>query len=291
MAKAPTKAAPAKAASKGKAPEPEPTKNLPAVKKATPQAIAVMAADVFKGDRSGLENVTANDVTIPRMTILQKLSPQLDKKKPEFIEGAEVGDFCDTGSMDVFRGEMDVIPVHYAMQYLEWAPRSSGKGLVKNHGTDDSILKQCTQDDKRKYWLKNGNYVAPTATYYCLNLSANNRRCFIPLTSSGLKVSRNWMTAITNERVSDGNGGEFMPPIYYRSWRATVIEMSNNDGDWFSWKFTPVDGGTILELDPDQGLLAEAREFYEQASNGLVIGNFSGMEQPADGGADPDGKM
>lgn len=226
--------------------------------------------DMLSGP-TGFENVSASDMLIPRITILQKMSPQIEKGRPEYIQGAEYGDFCDTGTGEAFK-ELVVVPCFFAMTYLEWGPRNSGKGLVMNHGTDASILAQTKLDDKRHNVLPNGNYVEETAAWYVLNLSANRRRSFIPLSRTGLKHSRKWMTRLTSERVQ-GPNGEVQPPLWYRSWIVTTVDEQNNDGTWKSWKFTPSD--PILQLDPTKTILREAKKFNEQARDGLVRGDVS----------------
>lgn len=240
-------------------------------------ATAVADTSMFETGPSGLENVTAKDLLIPRMTILQSLSPQINKKKPEYIEGAELGDFCDTGTGEVFKDTLTLLPCFYALIHLEWAPRDSGKGIVKNHGTDSAILAQTTRDDRNRNVLPNGNYVAETATFYCLNITAGGRRCFLPLSSTQLKAARRWLTLITNERLTRQDGSEYQPPIFYRSWDCTAVEQSNAQGDWAGWKMSPAK--TVLELDPTptHALLIEAREFYEQARDGLAIGDVQSM--------------
>ena len=137
--------------------------------------------DEIETGNTGLENVTANNLLIPRITILQGLSPQVQRKKAEFIEGAEIGDFCDTAIGDLYK-EMVVIPVYFADILLEWAPRASGKGLVANHGMNRDILKECVQDDKRRWYhgkeanAETTNIISETATFYCLNVTAGGRQ-------------------------------------------------------------------------------------------------------------------
>lgn len=252
---------------------------LPAEQKA--QLPAEMAD--FESDRSGLENVTAADVVIPRLSILQKMSYQLDNSRPEFIAGAEVGMFCDMSTGDLFKDSIEVVPVHFARIFLEWFPRETKKGLAMNHGMDDSIMAHCKPDAKRRMIIsdldgedkhRNGNYVAETATYFCLNLTAGGRRAFIPLGSTQLKNSRKWMTLITGIRwpKSDGSG-EFQPPLYGMSWIAKTIDESNAEGNWKGWKFTP--GRKIHEIDPTFKLLKEAKAFYHDAKEGLVRGDMT----------------
>lgn len=238
------------------------------------QHVATMDESVFDTGRAeGLENVTARDLLIPRLTILQALSPQLVKSKPEFIKGASAGMFCDVGSQQVFDGTLHLLPCYYAMVLLEWKQQRGPGSFVANHGMDRSILANCTPDEKGRNILPNGNYIAETATYMVLNLSAKGRRSFLPMASTQLKASRRWMNAITAQRIARKDGSEYQPPLYYRSWLADVVEQSNEQGAWFGWKFEP--GPTVLELDASGALLKEAKDFYQQASQGLVTGDVA----------------
>jgi hypothetical protein len=259
---------------------PAPTTTLPP--KRSTALVAPGEVDEFDSGETGLEHVTAKDLLIPRLTIIQKLSPQLRRDKPEFNPDAIEGDFCDTGTGDLWRGSITILPCFFARVFLEWAPRSTGKGMIHNHGTDASILEKCTLDEKRRALLPNGNYVAETATWFVLNMSAGKRRSFIPLASTQLKASRRWMTLLTSERLTRSDGVEFMPPIYWRSWEATGVEQSNQDGAWVGWKLEP--SANILELDRTKSLLREAKEFYAQSRDGLVTGDLNMAAEEAAAG-------
>jgi hypothetical protein len=248
------------------------SKNAVVAAEGSKELSAVFIDDSMFDGNTGFENVSAKDLLIPRITILQRMSPQLEKGKPEYIQGAEPGDFCDVGTGEVFK-ELVIVPCFFAMQYLEWGSRSSGKGLVHNHGTDASSLKNATPDEKRRMTLPNGNYIAETATWYVLNLSANGRKSFLPLSSTGLKASRRWLTLLTSERLKRPDGSEFCPPMFYRSWKVTSTNEQNAEGSWHGYKFSPAD--PIMALDPSKSLLAEAKDFNKQASEGLVQGDVS----------------
>lgn len=271
-----------------KKPLPAPTKSMPA---APSTAVALKAKTSLKvvdddfGNQAstGMENVTARDLMIPRIAILQKLSPQLSKNDPEFIKGAAVGDFCDIGTRELYKESLEIIPVFFARVFLEWAPRASGKGLVHHHGTDASILDKCTPDERNRMTLPSGNYIAETAQYFCLNVAGGNRRSFISLASTQLKASRRWMTLLTAEKLTRKDGTQFTPPIFYRSWIATPREQSNAEGDWMGWNFEA--GRPIVEIDPSKELLAEAKNFYLQARDGLVTGDIGGGDEAMVGNA------
>jgi len=209
-------------------------------------ATEVAAADEFDQHAGeGFENVGASDLLVPRLAILQALSPQLKKGKPEFIEGATLGTICDVGTGELFPEGVLFLPVYYRKDYIEWAPRASGKGLVDIH-QDPSILDQCTRDEKNKPIMPNGNYIAETAQMFGLNLTADWRKSFIPMASTQLKKSRKWLTLATGEKLERKDGSKFTPPLFYRSYQLGTAEESNAEGDWIGWVVER--GMTVPEL-------------------------------------------
>lgn len=256
-------------------PAPKPAGKSVAIvqKKNTAVALPGAAFEEFAG--AGMENITSKDLVIPRLTILQALSPQLVKTKPEYIKGAEAGNFCNVATNDTFES-LKVIPCFYQRVLLEWAPRESGQGLVHNHGSDSSILEQCEQDEKRRYFLPNGNQIIETATFFVLDISTGAPvKAFIPLSSTQLKAARKWNTMMAAEKLERANGSMFTPPMFFRAWTVTAKNESNNQGDWFGWGFEAAE--PVLELDPGQGLLNEAIEYYKQSSSGAAVVDPSPM--------------
>lgn len=252
------------------------SKNLPTTTKKN------LPSNVSEFDsQDGFENVGARDVVMPRLTILQDMSDQLKKNKPEYIKGAEAGMFCNTATGLILPNPLPLIPCFYAMVYLEWAPRSTGKGLIRNYGTDASILDKTERDDKNKAILKNGNFIAETATYFVLYQDEDGdwNQGFLPLASTQIKNSKRWMSKLKAEKIARADGTKFNPAIYYRSWLASPVEESNNEGDWFGWSFEP--GEPINEIDPSKELLAVAKEFCRQAKVGLVRGDVEGATHEA----------
>lgn len=240
------------------------------------ELIVLSEEDAVVGAAKGFEKVTVRDLMIPRLTILQGLSPQIMKSKPEYVKGSEIGDFCDTATGDLFKSAIEIIPCFFATVFLEWAPRSSGKGLVRNWGTDSSGFDAVVPDEKGKRFTESGSYIQETATWYCLNVNADFRPSFIPLASTQLKASRRWNTALGNQRHTKPDGSLVKPSMWYRSWNASPVEQSNNDGTWFLWKFEA--GRRTFEIDPSGALWKACQNFYEQASQGLVKGDVTQME-------------
>jgi len=69
----------------------------------------------------------SSEMQIPFIRVLQALSPQLNKKKPEYIEGAAQGDLFNTVTGEHWSGEEGVtlIPCFQTTKYLEFTPRES----------------------------------------------------------------------------------------------------------------------------------------------------------------------
>jgi hypothetical protein len=239
-----------------------------------PQAVAVSVSDDFAEYANvGMENVTSNDVLIPRLSILQQLSPQLSAKKSEYIKGAQVGHICDIGTGDIFPDGILFLPVYYKKDYLEWAPRSTGKGLINIH-SDPAILDSCRRDEKNRPFLPNGNLIAETAQWFGLNMTADGRKSFIPMGSTQLKKSKRWMTLATGERLSRADGSQFTPPLFYRTYQLTSADESNNEGEWSAWKIER--GPALPELGDNWRLIRDsAVAFREQLIAGQVRGEMA----------------
>ncbi len=257
--------------------------NLPAVKAESP--VAAISDDFYEHQGAGLQNVGASDVLIPRLSILQALSPQINKRKPEYIEGAEQGMICDIGTGELFKDGVLFVPCYYSKVYIEWHPRESDKGLAAIH-TDSEILDQTTRNHRNQPVLPNGNYISETAQFFGLNLNADGRRSFIPMASTMLKRARRWMTLATGEKLDRGDGTKFTPPLFYRAYHLTTVADGNAQGDWFSWKIErgpslPELGGAFKDLGFGnwRALKEDCVDFMKSLSEGKLRGDIGAPEE------------
>jgi hypothetical protein len=240
----------------------------------------------------GMENVTTADILIPRITILQALSPQLKRTNAAYIPGAQEGSICDVGTGELFPDGVSFLPVFFRKDFLEWAPRATGKGLMGIHGPE--ILSQCTMTDKRKFILPNGNYVSETAQFFGFNLSAGRRRSFIPFASSQLKKARRWLTLATGEVLKRPDGSEFTPPLFYRTYLLKAAVESNNEGEWFGW--TVERGPTVVEWCNDAGVdwpnfRSAILDLISSLKSGSLRADVASMAEEAAESHSDDGRM
>jgi hypothetical protein len=237
-------------------------------------AVAIAFDDeLLRMEDMGAENITAKNSVIPRLTILQGLSPQLNKKKSEYIEGAEIGDFCNVAAGDVYRREISVIPCYFDTIYIEWVKNRGGLATI--HG-NEKILAKCTRNDRFQNVLPDGNIIEETSQWYCLlQDGANWTGIFFPLRATNLKHSRRWLTLVTGETLQDADKHPWKPPLFWRSWRLRVVDDSNERGDWVT--FRPEKGATTLELDPSRRLIRVCMDFYEGVRTKAARGDLDGI--------------
>jgi hypothetical protein len=71
--------------------------------------------------RLGSENVTPNDVIIPRLGICQSASFERKKSHAKFIEGLDEGMYFNTVTKEIYGREIHVVPVHFFKSRVRWA--------------------------------------------------------------------------------------------------------------------------------------------------------------------------
>lgn len=251
--------------------------NVPATSKSGSHAVAAVDESFAQYAGAGTENITASDIIVPRLTILQALSPQLNAKKSEYIAGAKAGDICDVGTGEIFEAPLMFLPVYFKKQWLEWAPRSSGQGLVAIHDSSD-ILNQTKPNDRKQPILANGNLIAETAQFFGLNLSAGGRRSFLPLTSTQLKKAKRWLTLASAEKpLARKDGSTFAPPLFYRIYQLSAVSESNAKGDWIGYKIER--GPSLPDYGPDwEKIRDEAVKFLASLTRGELRGDIEGAD-------------
>lgn len=205
---------------------------------ATPQgaqALTAVFGDMDEQVGAGFEHmVPSRDMLIPRVTILQALSPQLDRRKPaQYLDGARAGDICDVSSGMIFDPPLRIVLAAFQVLYLEWTPRSSGQGLAGIHQTEpkDTI----TDPASNKRVRPNGNLVVESAQFYGVLPDHGCRQVFIPMSSTQRKKAKAWMNQLTLEKFKGKDGQIKQAPLWMRSWELSVAPESNNQGSWEGW--------------------------------------------------------
>lgn len=186
----------------------------------------------------------SEDLLIPRMVILQDLSPQVKPNRSEYIDGAVPGMIYNTATGALLgpwntdeewnnNPPLVVIPVYFERRGLEWLP--DRQGLVRDWGRDESYRRQFVKEGMM--WITpEGNRIQPTLTYYCLNLSENDLRCFIPMSSVFAKHGKKWNSVMNAYKIPETGGDG---KLWSRGWQLRTVPQQNDQGDWMGWQIDP----------------------------------------------------
>ena len=178
------------------------------------------------------------DLEIPRIQLIQALSPQIKKTKTQYIEGASEGDAFNTVTKQFWDGAiLTVIPCYQTTEFLEFVPLASGGGFRGKISLGDPVLSKTTRNGAKEI-LPNGNEVVKTDEHFCLVIGedGSTQPAMIPMKSTQLKVSKRWKTMIAMEKTVQTKDGPKKPDCYTVRWKLSSIEQSNDKGTFANWQ-------------------------------------------------------
>lgn len=221
---------------------------------------------------------SADEMQIPFVRLLQALSPQLNKKKAEYIDGASSGDAFNNVTGQYWDGEQGliVIPCYQTTKYLEFTPREMGGGFRGEINPNNPVLQQTTRSGSKEI-LPNGNELVKSDQHFCLIVDEDGgfQPAVIDMKSTQLKVSRRWKTQIAMQKVTLPDGRKVTPPVFATMWKLRSVEESNDQGSWSNWAVEKVG------LVKDRDLYQEARTFRKSIEAGEVKAAPDEHEQSA----------
>jgi hypothetical protein len=224
---------------------------------------ALATFDMEADAAQGAQNISQEDLALPFLKILGQLSPEVNKRDGKYVEGAEPGKIINTVTNELY-DTINVIPVFYKRQYIEWQDRGQSTGApVAIHDADSDIVSQTTRGKDYKDRLPNGNYLDNTASHFVLTVGDNPSTALISMKSTQLKVSRKWNSMMMGIKMQ-GKNGLFTPPTYSHIYKLSTTQMSNDKGTWFGWDVSKV--GPVENAD----LYGTAKAFAESVSKGEV---------------------
>lgn len=209
----------------------------------------------------GSEEVGIQDLTIPRLQMVQSLSPQRKKNEAEYIEGAEEGMLFNSVTNDLYPEFVLFIPVYFRMEWVVWKHRDTGGGFVGAFPTQEEAVAAVAAHPNAGQETEKGEpvlEVLDTAQHFGLlldpNSPADNPRAteiVISMSRSQLKPSRQFNSQI---RIAGGDRWE-------RYYRLSAVQIDGPRGDYFNWKVEQL--GFVSEQ-----VYAQAEALYESVISG-----------------------
>ena len=239
-----------------------------------------LATNIFEADANqGAQNIAQDDLALPFLKVLGQLSPEINSRDAKYIKGAQPGMILNTVTGDYYDGEkgIDVLPVFYKRQYIEWQDRGASMGApVAIHEVDSDLLSKVTRDKSNKDRLPNGNYLENTASHFVILMGDTPTTALISMKATQLKISRKWNSMMMGIKMQ-GKNGLFTPPTYSHIYNLKTVQMSNDKGTWFGWdvsKVGPVQDKSVYDI---------AKNFAERVGKGEIEAKHGTEETKTDG--------
>ena len=225
-----------------------------------------LSTNLFEADANkGSQNIAQDDLALPFLKVLGQLSPEVSKQNSKYVKGAEPGMIINTVTNELHDGSkgVNVLPVYYKRQYIEWQERGTSTGApVHIYEAGDDIPKT-TRGKDNKDRLPNGNYLETTASHFVLLLGDTPSTALVSMKATQLKISRKWNSQMMSLKMK-GKNGMFTPPTYSHIYNLKTVQMSNDKGTWFGWDVSLI--GPVK----DQSVYAVAKNFSERVNTGEV---------------------
>lgn len=220
-------------------------------------------------DRSGKENITRDEVQLPRLVVAQGLHPQLVPGEPEYIKGLVIGTMFNDVTEEIYgNGPLTVVPVYRDVSRIEFDKQDRKVVLDREVPAGDPRLK----------WSKatgpNGEDEPPAATEFVdfvsllLRPGREPERLVVSIKTTNKEMraaAKLWTTYIDNRTG----------PIYSGLYKITsqMIKGKNKKGTDTLYGVFVIKNAGFIPSDTPAGaaLLDYAKRFYDASVGKKVV--------------------
>lgn len=232
-------------------------KNLPAkVEGGLPAA-----PDYLEQGRDGLENMRPQDLLVPRLILMQALSPAVVDKNVD----ADAGDMFNSMTMERWVAEGDLaefIPVFHYLEWIKWGSRDEGEGILGRSRDPKSDL--AISAARREQNEKGRPIVTEYHNFVCLfpELGMDH-----PVVIGCAKTNHSRGRHLLGLACYRGNY-----PLYSGKYTVEAEQRTNVKGTFYVFKFANAGWASKEEF-------AFAKEFSENIKGRDVVAHDPGSEE------------
>lgn len=194
----------------------------------------------------GSENVTAADLAIPRLKLLQMINPEVEPGNPKQVDGAQAGMIMNSVTNELYTS-LFLINLNYSRKTVVWRKRKQGGGMEGTYESRDEALEALAE----KGLSENDHDISENPTHLVLILDdtgAPKSIALLDMPGVKAKKSKVWNTLISDQE-KEGN------PRFGCVWQLGVVSESNSSGNYFNLDVS------LVAHAPDE-LYAEAVDMY-----------------------------
>ena len=220
-----------------------------------PFAVVSVPDYIKEGTGRGSEEVRSSDMVLPRLEIVQALSP-IKELDPDAREGM----LFNSVTQEIIGDIAYFVPVYYRMEYLIWKDQDQGGGFFGSYPTLE-------QAEERKASVmrdgENGDYIeiVDTPVHYGLRITPEGEKeqIVISMAKTKSKVSRKW-----NAMIQIAGGDRFS-----RVYKISAFTDENKKGQKFK-NFVVQPAGF-----PPKAVYEECERVYASFRAGEVVADHA----------------
>lgn len=204
-----------------------------------------------QGSARGRENVGIDDLVIPRLEVIQDLSPARKKQDPNYIPGAEEGMLYNNVTRELYGTEVLVVPVGFVKEWLLWKDRDKGGGFGGAYASEQLAIEARNElEDGEDY------EVVDTNQQFCLLIKpdGSTEEIVVSMAKSKAKVSRKW-----NSLIRIANGDSFSRVYKIKA----VADKNKQNQDFFNIDVSAAGF-------PAEPVYRKAERMYQALASGTV---------------------
>lgn len=155
--------------------------------------------DWLSGKGRGSEEVGFNDIILPRIELVQPLSPCKDKNDAAYIPGATDGDIFNTVSRENYGDALRIVPVYFRPQTLLFRSRKAGGGFRGTFNTplEARAARNALEDPANYEEVQCGEHIVLVLAH------DGPQQAVLSMTKTKLKVSRQLNSLIRMRHPDD----------------------------------------------------------------------------------------
>lgn len=216
-----------------------------------------MDADSYRGQ----ENVGIDDLTIPRLGLIQDLSPQRKKTDPQYIEGAEEGMLFNSVTNQLYGDKVTFVPCYMRKEWVIWKKQAAGGGFEGAFPTEAEAMAEFKERGyDTETFSQDGNKVCAheiidMAQHFGIIIhdDGTTEEIVLSMSKSKMKVHRQFNTLV---KLAGGDR-------FSRAYEIGVVADKNNaDQDFYNFSVS------VLGFVPEH-IYRKAEKLYESVSSGV----------------------
>ncbi len=220
--------------------------------------VAVRQANVGRGS----ENVTADDLAIPRIKLLQAISEEVLMGNPKQVTGATAGMLMNSMSNALYTSFF-AVNLHFAKKVVVWRKRKAGGGIWDTFNTEEearAALAEKGEDEKNFDVSEN-----PTHLVMLINEKGEPKGvALVDMPGTKIKMSKRWNSMIA-EAEAEGH------PRFGCVWHIGVKGESNAQGNFYNFELLDIADGAKYIVAPQEIYQAAEGAFNSFFGNAPVV--------------------